>query len=94
MYAERLLPHDADAEEAVIGAVLIDSTSLTQISSFLRPEDFYLSRTRSCYASFITLFDRGEAINQITVAHELALKELLDDIIKDANKAIDEYYED
>ncbi|PZC42180.1 MAG: replicative DNA helicase [Chloroflexi bacterium] len=80
MYAERLLPHDADAEEAVIGAVLIDSTSLTQISSFLRPEDFYLSRTRSCYASFIALFDRGEAINQITVAHELSLKELLDDV--------------
>jgi replicative DNA helicase len=75
-----LLPHDADAEEAVIGAVLIDSTSLTQISSFLRPEDFYLSRTRSCYASFIALFDRGEAINQITVAHELSLKELLDDV--------------
>jgi len=80
LYAERLLPHDADAEEAVIGAVLIDSTSLTQISSFLRPEDFYLSRTRSCYASFIALFDRGEAINQITVAHELSLKELLDDV--------------
>ena len=75
-----MLPHDADAEEAVIGAVLIDSTSLTQISSFLRPEDFYLSRTRSCYASFIALFDRGEAINQITVAHELSLKELLDDV--------------
>ena len=80
MYAERLLPHDADAEEAVIGAVLIDSTSLTQISSFLRPEDFYLSRTRSCYESFISLFDRGEAINQITVAHELSLKELLDEV--------------
>lgn len=75
-----MLPHDADAEEAVIGAVLIDSTSLTQISSFLRPQDFYLSRTRSCYESFISLFDRGEAINQITVAHELSLKELLDEV--------------
>ena len=75
-----MLPHDADAEEAVIGAVLIDSTSLTQISSFLRPQDFYLSRTRSCYESFVSLFDRGEAINQITVAHELSLKELLDEV--------------
>ncbi len=80
MYAERLLPHDADAEEAVIGAVLIDSTSLTQISSFLRAEDFYLARTRSCYEAFIALFDRGEAINQVTVAHELSLKEMLDEV--------------
>ena len=41
MYADRLPPHDAQAEESVIGSVLIDGDSLHKISSQIRPTDFY-----------------------------------------------------
>ena len=73
MYVDRLPPHDANAEESVIGSVLIDGDSLSRVTSFLRPADFYGEKNRWCFDAFLALFDRGEAINQVTVAHELSL---------------------
>ncbi len=80
VYAERLLPHDIDAEEAVIGSLLLDGESLSRIGHLLKPEDFYRERNRFCYESCLALFQRGEGINQITVAHDLALQEKLDQV--------------
>ena len=78
MYADRLPPHDAQAEESVIGSVLIDGDSLHKVSSLIRPTDFYGEKNRWCYEAFLGLAERGEAINQVTVSHELALQERLD----------------
>ncbi|MDA1188894.1 MAG: replicative DNA helicase, partial [Chloroflexi bacterium] len=80
MYAERLLPHDANAEQAVIGSILIDSQALTRVAAFLKPSDFYQTRTRWCYEACVALFDRGDAINQVTVAHELSLENHLEEV--------------
>ena len=80
MYAERLPPHDTDAEESVIGSILIDSDSLTAISSFLKPFDCYSEKNRWCYEACLALFERGEAINQVTVAHELSLQDRLEGV--------------
>lgn len=80
MYADRLLPHETEAEESVIGSILIDGESLTKVSSFLKPDDFYNAKNRWCFDAFLALFERGEAINQVTVAHELSSQEKLDDV--------------
>ena len=79
MYADRLLPHDPDAEEAVIGSMLIDSQAITRVSPFLKASDFYLAKTRWCFEACLSLFDRGVAINQVTVANELSLAERLEE---------------
>lgn len=71
MLADRLPPHDIRAEESVIASLLIDGETLGQVSSFLLPDDFYRERNRWCYEAVLELFNRGEAINQVTVAHEL-----------------------
>lgn len=78
MYVDRLPPHDANAEESVIGSILIDGDSLSRVSSFVRPTDFYTEKNRWCYDASLALFERGEAINQITVAHELSLQDKLE----------------
>ena len=78
MYTERLLPHDIEAEEAVIGSLLIDGDSIMRVTSFLRPTDFYREKNRLCYEACLDLFRRGEAINQVTVAHQLAIQEHLE----------------
>ena len=80
MYADRLLPHDPDAEEAVIGSMLIDPQSITSVSSFLKASDFYVARSRWGFEACVSLFDRGEAINQVTVAHELSRLERLEEV--------------
>ena len=80
MYAERLPPHDIDAEESVIGSVLIDPDALNRVTALLKAEDFYSEKNRWCYETCRALLERGEAINQVTVAHELSLQDRLEGV--------------
>ena len=80
MYAERLPPNDVDAEESVIGSVLIDGDSLNKIAPFLRSSDFYSEKGRWCYEAVLALLERGEPIDQISVAHELSLHDRLEGV--------------
>ena len=72
MAQEKLPPHDVEALEAVIGSLLIDPDAILKIASFLRPDDFWEETHRLIYEACFSLYQRNEAINQITVAHELA----------------------
>ena len=72
MYAERVLPHDIEAEEAVIGALLIDGDAIHEIASILSPDDFYRERNRWCYEACLSLWEDNEAINSVTVGYRLA----------------------
>lgn len=71
MNRDRLPPHDIDAEEAVIGSLLIDGTTIFRIATLLNKEDFYSERNQWIYGACLALSQRDEAINQITVAQEL-----------------------
>jgi replicative DNA helicase len=80
MYAEKLLPHHLEAEEAVIGALLIDGDSFLRISHLIKPEDFYREKNRVCFAACVNLFQRNEAIDQVTLARELARTDQLESV--------------
>jgi replicative DNA helicase len=67
------------AEESVVGSVLIDGDSLSKLTSFLKPGDFYVSKNRWCFEACLSILNRAEAINQVTVAHELSLMNRLED---------------
>ena len=71
MYAEKLLPHDIEAEEAVVGSLLIDGDCFVRISSLVKPQDFYRERNQVCFAAASALFERNEVIDQVTLAREL-----------------------
>ncbi len=71
MYAEKLLPHDLEAEEAVVGSILIDGDSFLQVAPLLKAEDFYREKNQICYSACVALFQRSEAIDQVTLAREL-----------------------
>ena len=77
MYAARLLPHDIEAEEAVLGSLLIDGDSLTRVASMLKPEDFHRERNGPFYAAAVALSARDVAIDQVTLAGEPERKETL-----------------
>jgi len=78
VYSEKLPPHDIDAEEAVIGSLLIDGTAIYKIAPFLQKEDFYSEQTQLVYDACLSLYQRNEAINQITVAQELDRRKKLE----------------
>ena len=78
MNGEKLPPHDADAEEAVNGSLLIDGTSIYRIAGLLQPKDFYHEQNQQIYGACLSLYQRDEAINQITVAQELDRQQKLE----------------
>jgi len=86
MQAERLPPHDIDAEEAVIGSLLIDGDAIFKVATYLTPQDFYREKNQWLYEACFSLYERssalpegkGEVIDQLTVAHELERQQRLE----------------
>jgi len=76
----RLPPHDPAAEEAVNGSILIDGKTLYDIAPFLKPQDFYSDAGKFVYEAALEIFQRGEAVDQITVAQELERQRRLEKV--------------
>jgi replicative DNA helicase len=56
---DRLLPHNTEAEEAVLGSILIDQHAVQRISALLKPGDFYDERNRHVYEAMLDLSRNG-----------------------------------
>jgi len=80
MAEEKLPPHDIEAEEAVIGSLLIDPEAILKVAVSLKAEDFFSETNRVIYQACLSLYQRNEAINQITAAHELMRQDKLEQI--------------
>jgi replicative DNA helicase len=76
----KLPPSDNDAEEAVIGSLLIDGASIFQVADFLQPSDFYFEQNQWLYEASLALYQRDEAVNQVTLAQELSRKGRLETV--------------
>ncbi|MCK9369935.1 hypothetical protein M0R04_08530 [Candidatus Dojkabacteria bacterium] len=75
---EKQIPHNIDAEEYVIGALLLDSSQYNNIT--LVPSDFFHDRMKFCFTSCKALIDRGVEIDQGTLADELNLQGKLETV--------------
>ena len=80
MVAEKLPPHDIDAEEAVVASLLVDPEAIYRVAPVVKPEDFFREKNAWAYEACLALWDRNEAINQVTVAHELARRGRLEEV--------------
>lgn len=76
----RIPPQSVEAEQSVIGAMLLDKEIIPTIVEILKSEDFYREDHREIYESIMELFDKGEAIDFITVADKLKLRGSLDSV--------------
>ena len=77
---ERLPPHSVEAEEAVLGSLLIDPDAIFEVSSFLRPDAFYRAQNRWIYEAILALNERRVPLDVITLIDELRRREQLDEI--------------
>jgi replicative DNA helicase len=77
---ERLPPHDIEAEESVVAALMVDPDAIYRVAPILKPIDFFREKNGFIYEACIELWARDEAINQITVAHELARSDRLEEV--------------
>lgn len=68
---DRVPPHNAEAEQAALGALLLDPDAVPHILQYLRPDDFYVNANKSVFAAIISLFEKGQKADLITLADEM-----------------------
>lgn len=76
----RIVPQHAEAERAVLGAVLYDSSSLHQILDMVSPDDFYSTAHQLILRTMITLEDVQEEVNEVTISQQLEREGKLDQV--------------
>jgi replicative DNA helicase len=77
---DRLPPQSLEAEQSVLGAVLLDNAVLPKVIEVLQPEDFYRGAHRRLYAAMLDLFERDESIDLITLRERLEQKNELAEV--------------
>ena len=75
----RQMPQSLEAEQSVLGAILIDSHCIGDVIGILRPEDFYLQQNRDLYETIYTMFNFSEPIDPVTVIDKLKERGLYDE---------------
>jgi replicative DNA helicase len=76
----KLPPQDIDAEKSVLGSVLIDKNALINIVDFLRPDHFYKTNHQLIYSSMLSLYEKRDPIDLITLQSELNKQGKLEEI--------------
>ena len=75
----RQMPQAAEAEQAVIGSMLIDPSCIPDIIEMLRPEDFYTEENRRIFETIFSMFTNSQRIDAVTVLNELKLNGIYDE---------------
>ena len=68
---QRQPPNSLEAEQAVLGSILIDNRCVADVIGILRPEDFYLQQNREIYETIYTMFNFSQTIDPVTVLDKM-----------------------
>jgi replicative DNA helicase len=77
---ERVPPHNVEAEESVLGSMLLSKDAIAEVLELLREEDFYRPAHRTVFRSVLELYGHGDAVDAVTVQEELRRNGALPDI--------------
>ncbi|HET8998278.1 MAG TPA: replicative DNA helicase [bacterium] len=77
---ERVPPQNLEAEQSVLGSMLLDRDAIARVVEALRPEDFYRDLHRTIFTAMLELFERGEPVDLITVTNKLTGMGKLEDV--------------
>lgn len=79
VWQDRIPPQNIEAEQAVLGSVFLDSDTLVEAMEYVEPKDFYRRSHQIIFQAMITLNDRNEAIDIVTIKSQLEQENLLED---------------
>src|ERR1700722_11536982 len=80
MPAGRIPPHNIEAEESLLGAMLLSRDAIASAMELCKPEDFYKSSHGHIFTAITSLFSQGEPADWVTVTEELRRRGLLESI--------------
>ena len=67
----RIPPQDLEAEKSVLGALLLDPNESQEVLSSMKPDDFYRPAHAKVFEAVVSLFEKNEPVDEVTVAAEL-----------------------
>ena len=74
------IPANLEAERAVLGSLLIDPDAIIKVANFLRAEDFFRERHAWLYEAMLSLHERREPLDYVTVVDELERRDRLEEV--------------
>ncbi len=77
---DRVPPQNIEAEQAVLGAMMIDKEAISKATEILRENDFYRQDHRAVYQVIVDLFSKNQAVDMVTVTESLKREGKLDDV--------------
>ncbi|MDE2816145.1 MAG: replicative DNA helicase [Chloroflexota bacterium] len=77
---ERLPPQNIEAEQAVLGSMLIDPEAIERVAQFLQPEDFYREAHQHIFRAGLALYERREPTDFVTICDELERMSLIEEV--------------
>ncbi len=77
---EKTIPANPEAEEAVLGSLLIDPDAVLKVASFLEAEDFYREKNGWIYRAILDLHERREPADFVTLVDELERRNILQEV--------------
>ena len=75
----RRTPHSAEAEQAVLGSLLIDPRRVPEVLEKLKADDFYIKRHRDIYETLFTMFSFGQTVDPVTVLDQMKVRGVYED---------------
>ncbi|CZR82481.1 Replicative DNA helicase [Clostridioides difficile] len=76
----RTPPHSVESEQSILGSILLDKDAIITVTETIKPDDFYKEAHKIIYECMITLSNKGEPIDLITLTEELRKQGHLNDI--------------
>lgn len=76
----RIPPHSLEAEQSVLGAMIIDKEAINTAVETIRPEDFYKEANKEIYETILELYNRNEPVDLITLSEELKKRGTLENV--------------
>ncbi|MFG6113637.1 replicative DNA helicase [Halobacillus sp. MO56] len=80
LWNDRTPPHNVEAEQAVLGAIFLEPEAMSSAAEKLLPDDFYRASHQRIFEVMLTLSDRGEPIDLVTVTTALSNAKVLEEV--------------
>lgn len=77
---ERVPPHNLEAEESVLGAMMLSAEAIADVVEVVRPEDFYKSANGTIFDTLRVIYGRGDPVDAIIAVEELRRRGVLEDV--------------
>ena len=76
----RIPPHSVEAEQSILGAMILDKEAINTAVEIIKPEDFYKEANGEIYEAILVLFNKNEPVDLITLSEELKRRGTLEHV--------------